>query len=190
MTLFSRRRKRGLSERVMTALWPRAGWRRVGRYYVLRLKRLPGTPASIACGLACGVAMAPSPFIGLHLVIAGSLAWLLGGSVLAALLGTLVLGNPWVVPLLLAGDFEIGHLFIGSSSLATMPVTFSLHDLIAHPVSMFIPLFVGAALIGGVLWPVTYFPTRALITRHRAQSLARRQARMVQAQEDASEPAR
>jgi uncharacterized protein (DUF2062 family) len=121
--------------------------------------------------------MAPSPFIGLHLVLAGALAWLLGGNVLAAVLGTLVLGNPWVVPLLLAGDFEIGHLFFGSSMNATMPTTFSLHNIIADPVSMLIPLMVGAAIIGGTLWPATYFPARALIARHRAHSLARRRAR-------------
>ena len=140
MAVFARRQRRNIAERIIAASWPRSGWRRAARYYVLRLKRLPGTPSSIACGLACGIAMAPSPFIGLHLVFAGALAWLLRGNVLAAVLGTLVLGNPWVVPLLLAGDFEIGHLFFGASMSAEMPTTFSLHNIIADPVSMLIQI--------------------------------------------------
>ena len=44
-----------------------------------RIKRLPGTPQSIAAGVACGVAASFTPFIGLHFVLAALFAWLVGG---------------------------------------------------------------------------------------------------------------
>ncbi len=42
---------------------------------------MPGSPYSIAVGVACGVAVSFTPLIGLHFLIAVILAWLLGGTV-------------------------------------------------------------------------------------------------------------
>ena len=64
-----------------------------------RIKKLPGTPQSIAIGIACGVAISFTPFLGLHMILAAGSAWLLGGSIIASALGTIV-GNPWTFPLI------------------------------------------------------------------------------------------
>src|SRR3954464_2815209 len=92
--ILGRRDQPGLLRRLAGWLWPRAGWRRAGSYLLMRLKRLPGTRPARAAGLATGVAVGLTPFLGLHMVLALGLARLTGGNMLAAGLGTLA-GNPW-----------------------------------------------------------------------------------------------
>ena len=64
------------------------GWRRYEKRMLARLSRLGGTPYSIAAGVACGVAVSFTPFVGLHFVLAVATAWLVRGNVLAGMLGT------------------------------------------------------------------------------------------------------
>ena len=91
MSVFRRRRKRSIPFRALEIVWPRMGWRRAGRYFVFRIKRLPGTPYTIACGFALGAAVSFTPFIGLHFVIAGIIAWALRANILFISIGPLVL---------------------------------------------------------------------------------------------------
>lgn len=74
-------------------LWPKGGWARAARYVRLRLNRLPDPPHRIARGIFAGVFTTFTPFYGLHFVVAGTLALVLRGNVLAALLSTFF-GNP------------------------------------------------------------------------------------------------
>lgn len=71
------------------------GWRRYEKRMLARLSRLGGTPYSIAAGVACGVAVSFTPFVGLHFVLAVATAWLVRGNVLAGMLGTAA-GNPYI----------------------------------------------------------------------------------------------
>jgi hypothetical protein len=189
MTLFRRREKRGLRERLMAGLWPRIGWRGTARYYLLRLRRLPGTPARIALGVACGAVLAPSPFVGLHLIMAGALAWLLRANIPAAVLSALVVGNPWVLPLWFAFDYWLGRQLLGTTANSALPASLSLQDLVADPLGLLTPLLLGAALIGPVLAVITYFPTRLLISRHRARRAARRRQTLRVASQQTNEGA-
>ncbi len=110
--LLGRRNPESLAQRLRGWLWPRAGWRRAGRYLLLRLTRAPGTPHGVAAGLAAGVAVSLTPFFGLHLLLSLGLAYLTRGDLLAAALGTLV-GNPWTLPLILTADYRLGCLILG-----------------------------------------------------------------------------
>ena len=110
--ILGRRDPPGFLRRLAGWLWPRAGWRRAGSYLLMRIKRLPGTPRAIAAGLATGVAVGLTPFVGLHLPLALALAWLTGGNLLAAGLGTLV-SNPWTLPLIWASTYRLGCLLLG-----------------------------------------------------------------------------
>ncbi len=83
--LFRARRKPAIADRLRQFIWPRSGWRRAFSYVAHRLARLPGTPYSIAAGFACGAAISFTPFLGLHFVLAGLLAWALGANIIAAL---------------------------------------------------------------------------------------------------------
>ncbi|MGC2341160.1 MAG: DUF2062 domain-containing protein, partial [Methyloceanibacter sp.] len=91
--LFKRRQTESLLERLRVHLWPRRSWSRSSRYVVYRLRRLSATPHAIALGFAAGTFVAVTPYIGTHLIMAALIAWIIGGSIVAAILGTF-LGNP------------------------------------------------------------------------------------------------
>jgi uncharacterized protein len=109
--LFRRREAESLLERMRVHLWPRRSWTRSSRYVVYRLRRLSDTPHAVALGFAIGVFTAVTPFLGTHMVAAALLAWVIGGSVVAALLGTF-LGNPLTYPLLWYSTYEVGNLML------------------------------------------------------------------------------
>jgi uncharacterized protein len=109
--LFRRREAESLLERLRVHLWPRRSWTRSSRYVVYRLRRLSDTPHAVALGFAIGVFTAVTPFMGAHMVMAALLAWVIGGSVVAALLGTFI-GNPLTYPLLWYSTYEVGNLML------------------------------------------------------------------------------
>jgi uncharacterized protein (DUF2062 family) len=96
-------------------VWPRTGWRRASEYLLHRVQRLPGTPYSVAAGLACGAAMSMTPFIGAHFFLAAVLAWLIRANVIASTFGTII-GNPWTFPLIWIGSFRLGQWMLGEDS--------------------------------------------------------------------------
>jgi uncharacterized protein (DUF2062 family) len=113
--LFRRREAESFLERVRVHLWPRRSWSRSTRYIVHRLRRLSATPHAVALGFAAGVFAATTPFLGTHMIMAALLAWIIGGSIVAALLGTFF-GNPITYPFLWVGTYEVGHLMLGGGS--------------------------------------------------------------------------
>jgi uncharacterized protein (DUF2062 family) len=113
--LFRRREAESLIERIRVHLWPRRSWTRSGRYIVYRLRRLSDTPHAVALGFAIGVFTAATPFLGTHMVMAALLAWVIGGSIVAAVLGTFV-GNPLTYPLFWYSTYEVGNLMLGGGT--------------------------------------------------------------------------
>ena len=87
-------------------------WNKQKRYWVAKLKRLKGTPNSVAVGVACGVAVSFTPFVGAHFVLAMASAWILRGNVIAAALGT-AFGNPWTFPFIWISVLYTGRKMIG-----------------------------------------------------------------------------
>ena len=73
--ILGRRDPLGFLKRLRGWLWPRAGWRRAGHYLVTRVKRMPGTPHSIAAGVATGVAVSLTPFVGCSTVTRSLTSW-------------------------------------------------------------------------------------------------------------------
>ena len=113
--LFRRREAESVLEKIRVHLWPRRSWSRSSRYVVYRLRRLSDSPHAVALGFAAGVFTAVTPFLGTHMVMAALLAWVIGGSIVAALLGTFV-GNPLTYPLFWYSTYEVGNLMLGSAS--------------------------------------------------------------------------
>ena len=109
--LFRRRETERLLDRMRVHLWPRRSWSRSSRYIVYRLRRLSDTPHAVALGFAIGVFTAVTPFIGTHMVMALLLAWVIGGSLVAAALGTFV-GNPLTYPIIWYATYEVGNLML------------------------------------------------------------------------------
>ncbi|MEL6838404.1 MAG: DUF2062 domain-containing protein [Pseudomonadota bacterium] len=91
--VFKRRDRRAIWRVVFDFFYPRGGWSRAAQYVKHRVRRLPDTPEKISRGIAAGVFTAFTPFYGLHFIVAAIIARLMGGNILAALLGTFF-GNP------------------------------------------------------------------------------------------------
>ena len=113
--LFRRRKAESFLERLRVHLWPRRSWSRSTRYIVHRVRRLSATPHAVALGFAAGVFVSATPFIGFHMVLAALTAWIIGGSIVAAILGTFV-GNPLTYAFFWIATFEVGSLMLGGSA--------------------------------------------------------------------------
>ncbi|MFY0680824.1 MAG: DUF2062 domain-containing protein [Thalassovita sp.] len=110
--VFKRRDRRPIWQIVFEFFWPRGGWGRAARYVKHRLHRLPDSPEKIARGIFAGVFTTFTPFYGMHFVVAGSLAFIMRGNILAALLGTF-LGNPLTYFLIGAMSMKTGYFLLG-----------------------------------------------------------------------------
>jgi len=112
--LFRRREAESILGRMRVHLWPRRSWSRSSRYVVYRLRRLSDSPHAVAIGFAAGVYSAVTPFLGTHMIMAALIAWAIGGSIVAALLGTFV-GNPLTYPVFWYSTYEVGNLMLGGT---------------------------------------------------------------------------
>ncbi len=115
--LFRRREAESFLERMRVHVWPRRSWSRSSRYVVYRLRRLSDSPHAVALGFAVGVFSALTPFIGTHLLFAVLVAWVIGGNIVAAVLGTFV-GNPLTYPAIWYATYQVGNIMMGSPTQA------------------------------------------------------------------------
>jgi uncharacterized protein len=172
--LLGRRNPERLAHRLRGWLWPRAGWRRAGRYLLLRLTHAPGTPHGVAAGLAAGAAVSLTPFLGLHLLLALGLAYLTRGDLLAAALGTLV-GNPWILPLILATDYRLGCLILGLPPQGLhLPGELGPDTLLGEVGRLLCPMAVGSVPLAAAAWAVIYVSAVRAVVAGRERRLRRR----------------
>jgi len=141
------------------------GWRRAGRYYLFRIKRLPGTPYTIACGFALGAAVSFTPFIGLHFVLAGVLAWALRANLLASAIGTAI-GNPWTFPGIWFGVLWLGSKILGRPMPDLSFSDLSLTMIFDHFSTIGVPMIVGGVPAGLLTWVIFYIPIRRAIANY------------------------
>lgn len=207
--MFKRRTRRRYSEVVWETFYPRGGWTRAFRYIGYRLRRLPGPAHKIARGISCGVFICFTPFFGLHFVLSGALAWMIGGNVLAALLATFV-GNPITFPIIAVMSVELGSHILGQPSVPLQHIVSSFSYASVELWSNFAALFNSdvvrwnrlEAFFDQVFWPyliggigpgllvaiVAYYVSHPLIVayqRARMARLKRKIAKLRAAQEQA-----
>jgi hypothetical protein len=112
---FKSGKARGFGERLRRLFWPKRSWTRSVRYIFLRLKRLPTSPHKIALGVAAGVFAVFTPFLGAQLLLAGLLAWVLRGSILASALASFI-GNPLTYPVIWFSTYNLGNVLLGATA--------------------------------------------------------------------------
>lgn len=158
--------------------WPEGGWKRYGCYLLLRLKRLNGTPKEIAAGVACGVAISFTPFVGLHLVLGALTAWLVNGNILASAIGTLI-GNPWTFPFIWISVLYTGRYFLGGDYLVEGKIAFlplfekGMHALITLDFRDFVsdvwpilwPMMVGCIPYYFAAWFISYYLVKSALVK-------------------------
>lgn len=101
-----------LTEWARLLVWPRRSFARSCTYYAKRLVRLKASPHKIGIGVAIGVFASITPLVGMQMMMAGALAYILRGSLAAAMLATWV-GNPLSWPLIWGVTYTVGRFMIG-----------------------------------------------------------------------------
>jgi uncharacterized protein (DUF2062 family) len=147
------------------------------RYMILRVLRLSSTPHCIAVGVAAGAASSATPLLGLHIILAVAIAYMLSGNLIAAALATAI-ANPLTIPFILTGTYEAGVAVLGIESHQTLS-GHEILDMLGHlefshlwaPVLK--PMLVGAVPLA--LTSAVVFYTLAYVAARLFQ--ARRQAR-------------
>ncbi len=174
--LFRPRNKPPMLRRVRQFVWPSSGWNRALTYIRHRLARLPGSSYSIAAGFACGAAISFTPFVGLHFILGGLLAWAIRANIVASAIGTAV-GNPWTFPFIWTWIYELGTWILGWRSAADNEFELSLSFLLAHVGKVFVPMIVGGIPTAAVAWVAFYFPMLYLVEEYKRVRRARRHNR-------------
>ena len=183
--MFRRRHKASIAHRARNIVWPRLGWRRYMRYMLHRLARLPGTPHSIAAGFACGVAMSFTPLVGVHILLALFLSWLIGGSLFSAIIGTIV-GNPWTFPFIWLWIYNVG-LWLGFATAGAGQVGFGaffaefidaalrtdVGFLVDRAWPILAPMLVGGAITALAVWLIFYFILKPLLKAYQNKGARR-----------------
>lgn len=136
---------------------------------------LDDNPHRIAAAFSLGVFIAFSPFIGLHIISAFFLAWVLRLNTVAVVLGTL-LNNPWTMAPIFGAGLWVGVEIYGRHHL--------LHPIHWHELTMvnvfsqiepyLMPFLLGTTLLGIVASIVAYpcayyFIKEYRHLRHRAE---------------------
>lgn len=184
--MFKRRKSPSFKQRMQNMLWPEGGWKRYGKYLLLKLNRLKGTPQSIAAGVACGVAISFTPFVGFHFVLAAATAWLVRGNLLASAIGTAA-GNPWTFPFIWVSVLYTGRWFLGESDVEAK-VEFlkvfekSFHALMTFDFKLFFsdiwpvvwPMMVGCIPYYIVSWVVSYYLVKKSLDKIAASRIAKK----------------
>ncbi len=148
---------------------------------------MAGSPHSISAGLACGAAMSFTPLVGVHILGAVALAWILRGSIVASVIGT-ALGNPWTFPLIWTTTYHVGHWMLAGAVPAPNGVDFVAFfagvtgTLLTLDMAYFNsavlpvlgPMLVGSLPIAAAVWLVCYWPSRRLIQQYQDMRRARR----------------
>jgi uncharacterized protein (DUF2062 family) len=175
--MLSRRSPLTLKARLGGWIWPRCGFRRAALFHVKRLMRTPGSPHAIAAGVAAGVFAAFTPFVGLHVVLAGLVAALAGGSVLAAAMASLI-GNPLTFPVIWIAGFEVGKLFVHGPSSGAIDA-FIREPSLGQLLPIIEPLTLGSLVLGVLAGSLAYLPVRWAIARAQEARYARFEARRI-----------
>jgi uncharacterized protein len=179
--LFKRRNAEDFWTRMRVHVWPRTSWSRSTRYVVYRLRRLSATPHAVALGFAAGVFSAVTPFLGTHLMMAIAIAWIVGGSVVAAVLGTFF-GNPLTYPVLWYVTYVVGDAMLGGQGEAKQ-IDLSegiFRSSIDHLWPILKPMSLGCIPVGFALAALSYVLVKPAVSayQHRRRTeLGLRQSR-------------
>ncbi|WP_092755060.1 DUF2062 domain-containing protein [Rhizobium aethiopicum] len=185
--LFRRRKPAGFKEKMRELLWPRKGFLRPIRYLTMRILRLSASPHAVAAGVAAGVFVSWTPFVGVHFVMAFVLTYFLSGNMVAAALGCAAFGNPLTYPFIWGATWEIGHLLLSREDhlvgqavdLATLFHKLNFTEL-WEPVLE--PMLIGAIPPGAVtsvaLYALTFYTVKGFQTRRRTRLMERARLRL------------
>ncbi|WP_319824780.1 DUF2062 domain-containing protein [Thalassovita sp.] len=201
--VFKRRDRRPVWKIVFEFFWPRGGWARAAKYVKHRLHRLPDSPEKIARGIFAGVFTTFTPFYGMHFVVAGMLALILRGNILAALLATFF-GNPLTYLPIGVISMKMGSFLLGRGHTTDVEVHRSLagkfvdagdnlkdnlfsvftgkqvewHELSVFYDEVFFPYMIGGIIPGIVAGLICYYISVPLIRAYQKRRVGALKAKL------------
>lgn len=170
--ILGRRQRHRRRDRIRHLLWPRGGLKRGLLYVWHRLGRLQDSAHSIALGVAFGVLFSFTPLFGFHILLAGLLAWALGGNPLAAFFGTFA-GNPGTYPLIWLWSYRLGTFLLGAPPAEPLGAA-ALHHPFGALGHAFLPLLVGGLPLGLIAGLVSYVIVRSAVSGYQNRRRQRR----------------
>lgn len=182
--LFRRKQPEQFWQKLRVALWPRRNWWRSLQYVGKRVLRLSASPHVVAMGFAAGVFASFTPFIGFHFAICFAIAYLIGGNMVAAALGTWV-GNPITFPFIWFYTYKFGNLLLhGNEGALTMRQVSGrlIHLSFGNLIELLKPMTLGGFMLGVPVAIIFYFIIRRLVfvyQRSRLAAMARRTEKRV-----------
>jgi len=174
-------------------LWPRKGFLRPLRYLGMRVLRLTASPHAVAMGVAAGIFVSWTPFIGVHFIMAFVLTYIFSGNLVAAALGCAAFGNPLTYPFIWGVTWEIGHLLLSrkdTMSGQSIDLAAMFHELhftqLWRPVLE--PMLVGsippAVVTSIAIYFATFYTVRSFQTRRRIRLMERSRHRLADPLQD------
>jgi uncharacterized protein (DUF2062 family) len=173
--VFRRRVAPSLVQKLRGWIWPAGGLRRSARYMAKRVVRMSGTPHSIAVGLAAGIAVSFTPFMGFHILLACLICIPFRGNYIAAAIGTAA-GNPWTFPFIWVWIYTLGRWLLGDAAPAPTLRELTPSLIFDRPATVLWPMVVGSiptAIVAGV---ASYVPLVRAIAAYQ-EARRRRQER-------------
>ena len=174
--MFNRRTKPNLNSTLRELIWPKMGPRRALTYWIHRISRIPDSIYAISAGIAFGASISFTPFVGLHFILAGLLAWVFRANIIASAIGTIV-GNPWTFPIIWLWIYNLGvwmgfgtldkeHSFQFSDlfgKILTALLTFDTTYLMKVAWPILSPMLAGAVPTSIIIWFGFYFLTKFVL---------------------------
>ncbi len=158
------------------------------RYLVMRVLRLRASPHAVAIGVAAGIFVSWTPFIGVHFIMAFVLTYLFSGNMVAAALGCAAFGNPLTYPFIWGTTWEIGHLLLSrkdtmQGNAVDLPALFQELRLSELWRPVLEPMLIGSvppAIVTSVaLYFATFYTVKGFQGRRRARLIERAGLRVV-----------
>ena len=128
-------------------------------------------------GVAWGIAVSFTPFYFLHIGLAVVGSWFMGGSLLAAAIGTLFL-NPLTFPFISLLTYSIGSYFLAPSAdfedMGVVSIGYIFDNFLEILMPFLLPMAVGGILVGIASWIVVFLSVRMLVSRYRVLRIEKR----------------
>jgi uncharacterized protein len=137
-----------------------------------RFLKLRGDPHAIAMGLALGVFVGMSPLMGLHSVIAITVAAVFKWSKIATLIGVFVT-NPLTAPVIYPLTYTLGATILGNPVTIGSSGGLNLSDIFQSSSTVLTNLFVGGGIIGLAGGAFSYAIALRTIRRYRQRRALR-----------------
>lgn len=114
-----------------------------------RILAIKATNYQIAAGIACGIAVSFTPFVGFHLILASFSALCMRASISASAIGT-IFGNPWTFAIIWPTVFYSGEFILQTKTDTNIQFNLFFKSLLIAIKNLNVESFFND------LWPILY----------------------------------